>query len=466
LLSLRGQQLLQIDCSPEKVSTIEDILEIIRREAAGTPKGAWILAGGVDAMKVREKRVPTRWELDKAAPDHPVHLRSQTCHYGVVNSLGFKKGGITRDTPDPPGGEFDRDAQGELTGICREEAHFLFVSGMGNADSFVPSYTDEDYLKALKLGCREYNSYGITSVGDALSGPPELRAYQRAYQEGALTVRAYLNMLDIHLPLIKELGLATGFGDEWVKVGAIKSFVDGAVAGHTAWLSEAYGNRPDYYGIPTKTPEDTNALVEAAHRAYLQMEIHANGDRAIDMVLDAYEKAQKDFPRPDPRHRIAHCTVINDRILNRIKALGVVVLPFASYVYEHGDKMAPYGDRIERMFAHRSFLDKGIPTAGSTDHPCGSQNPYRALQGMVTRRDKEGREVGLSQRVSLEEALRIYTSGSAYATFEENRKGQLKRGMLADFIALSQDPFKTESERLGELTTLKTWVGGRLVYSA
>ncbi|MDR2631887.1 MAG: amidohydrolase [Spirochaetaceae bacterium] len=466
LLSLRGQQLLQLDCSSGKVKSIDDILGIVKKAAETTPEGQWILAGSLDTAKLAEKRPPTRGELDKVSPRHPVHIRTQSCHIGIVNSRGFSLAGITRDTPNPPGGEFEKDSQGELTGICKEEAHFLFVTGMGGAGSFVPPYTPEQYLKALELSSKEYNRYGITSVGDALTGPPEIRAYTQAYNSGTLTVRVYMIVLDINLPLIKQLGLSSGFGNEWIRMGGIKSFVDGAIAGHTAWVSEPYRNRPDYYGIPTKTPEEIEALVMEAHGAGMQMEIHANGDRAIEMVLDAYEKAQKAIPRQDPRHRIAHCTVVNDKILERIKRLGVVVCPFVSYVWEHGDKMGPYGDRIERMFAHRSFLDRGIPVGASSDNPCGTQHPYQALQAMVTRVSSTGESLGLNQKVSLEEALKIYTQGSAYATFEENRKGKLSPGMLADFIVISQDPFTIDPFGLHELQTLQTYVGGKLVYDA
>ncbi|MDR2759801.1 MAG: amidohydrolase [Spirochaetaceae bacterium] len=466
LLSLRGKQFLQEDCSSGKVKSINDVLAIIKKATETTPEGQWILAGSLDSAKLAEKRPPTRWELDKVSPRHPVHIRAQSCHMGIVNSQGFSLAGITGSTPNPQGGEFERDSQGELTGICKEEAHFLFVTGMGGGTSFVPPYTPEQYLTALELACKEYNRYGITSVGDALTGPPEIRAYIQAHNTGALTVRVYMIILDINLPLIKQLGLSTGFGNDWVRIGGLKSFVDGAIAGHTAWVSEPYLNRPDYYGIPTKTPEEIEPLVMEAHRAGMQMEIHANGDRAIEMVLDAYEKAQKAAPRRDPRHRIAHCTVVNDKILERIKRLGVVVCPFISYVWEHGDKMGPYGDRIERMFAHRSFLDQGIPVGASSDNPCGTQHPYQALQAMVTRVSSGGEPMGLSQRISLEEALKIYTRGSAYAAFEENRKGQLKTGMLADFIVISQDPFAIDPFGLHELQTLQTYVGGKLVYNA
>ncbi|GHT79874.1 lipoprotein [Spirochaetia bacterium] len=466
LLSLRGQQLLALDCSSSNVHCVDDILRLVAKAAETTPEGEWVLGAGYDPTKLAEKRPPTRQELDQATSRHPVHIRAQSCHTGVVNSAGFAKAGIGRDTPNPKGGEFDRDSNGDLTGLCKEEAHFLFVSGMGGETSYVPPYTPEQYDRALVLASAEYNALGITSVGDALSGPPEIRAYSRAYNAGTLTVRAYLNLLDVNLPALRALGLSTGYGNDWVKIGALKSFADGAIAGHTAWLSEPYLGT-NYTGIPTKTPEEMNTLALDACGAGFQVEIHANGDRAISMVLDAYEKAQSaNGVGRSYRNRIAHCTLINDEILDRIKKLGVVVCPFSTYVWEHGDKMAPYGDRIERMFAHRSFLDRGIPVGGSSDHPCGTHNPFKALEAMVTRKGSDGKPVGLSQRISLEEALNIYTRGSAYTSFEEHRKGMIREGMLADFVITSSDPFKIESSALHEIKVIKTFTGGKAVFEA
>jgi hypothetical protein len=365
---------------------------------------------------------------------------------------------------DPPGGVFDRDENGELTGVCREEAHFLFVTGMGKEGSFVPPYSLEEMKQAIVRSCREYNSMGITSVGDALVGPEEIEAYQAAYHEGVLNARVYMIVLDTNLEKLKQVKVKTGFGNDMLKIGGIKSFVDGAIAGHTAWLSRPYEDKPDYYGIPTKTPEEINQIVWDAHTAGFQLEVHANGDKAIEMLLDAYEKAQKEFPRTDPRHRIAHCTVITPEIIRRIKALGVVVLPFSTYVYEHGEKMSGYGDRISMMFAHRTFLDEGIPVGGSSDNPCATQDPLIAIQSMVTRKSSTGLELGPEQKVSVDEALYIYTRGSAYATFEEEIKGSIEAGKCADFVVLSDDPGEVEPETIKDIQVEQTFVGGRQVY--
>ena len=465
LLSLRGKQLLQADCSPARVRSIEDIIRVLREEAERTPPGEWILGGSYDYSKLKENRHPTRHELDRVSRKHPVHLRSQTCHCGVVNTLGFSLSGIGGDTPDPPGGIFVREPDGFPAGLCLEEAHFLFVTGMGGEGSFVPPYSPDQLVTAVERSCREAASYGITSAGDALISPAEIRAFQLALNRGILKTRINMMVLDTWLPLLEKAGIGPGFGSSMLKLGGIKSFADGAVAAHTAWLSEPYENGSGSCGIPTKTPEQMDELVERIHRTGFQLEIHANGDRAIEMVLNSLEKAQAAFPVPDPRHRIAHCSVVTPSLTERITRLGVIPVPFTTYVWEHGEKMPPYGSRIEQMFAFRSFLDRGIPAAAGSDNPCGTQDVMTALQAMVTRTSAEGILLGQSQRIGIREALRVYTVNGAYASFEEDLKGSLEPGKLADFTILSRDPVAADPFSLREILVEETFLGGKRIYS-
>ncbi len=466
LLSLRGKQLLQADCGPDKVKNIADIISVLRKRAEHTHAGDWVLGGSYDYSKLEEKRHPTASELDQVSDRHPVHLRSQTCHCGVVNSAGLKIAGINNDTANPPGGEFVRDKNGKLTGLCLEEAHFQFVTGMGMEGSFVPAYSVNQLVEAVGIACRESASFGITSVGDGLVGPPEIEAYQAALESGNLSCRVYMNVLDTYFERMKALGVKTGFGNEMLRFGAVKSFVDGAIAAHTAWLSEPYTDRPGYFGIPTKTADETESFVMDAHLNGCQVEIHANGDLAIDMVLTAVEKAQKQNPWKLLRHRIAHCTVINDQLLRRIKDTGVIPLPFTTYVWEHGEKMSAYGARIENMFAHRSFLDSGIPVAASSDNPCGMQDVMTAIQAMVTRISSGGLNIGPGQRITAEQAVRIYTMGGAYATKEEDIKGSIEAGKLADFVILDRDPVTSDPFGIREIKIFETWLEGRKIFEA
>jgi predicted amidohydrolase YtcJ len=208
-------------------------------------------------------------------------------------------------------------------------------------------------------------------------------------------------------------------------------------------------------------------VVEEAHRSGWQLAIHANGDVTIDMVLSAYERVQAQWPGPDPRHRIEHCSLVNPELLQRIKDGGVIPAPFYTYAHYHGEKWIEYGDeKMEWMFAHKSFLDYGIPVAPASDHPPGPFEPLMALQSMVTRKDFSGRVWGPSQRIELDQALRICTMGGAYASHEENEKGSITAGKLADFVVLAQDPHDVDPEALKEIQVVRTVVGGRTVYEA
>jgi len=464
-LSLEGKNLLQVDCSAEKVASIEELISAIREQAEKKPPGEWVLGARYDDTKLAEQRHPNRWDLDKASCRHPIHVRHVSGHLGVVNSMALEYGHITKNTDAPDGGSFDRTPAGELTGVCREEADFLFLPGIGGKDSIIPPFTWEEELRALKLASQEYNRLGITSVGDALISPSEIKTYQQAYNRDELSLRVYMMIFDAYLEHLKAMNLTTGFGNDMLRIGSIKSFVDGAIAGRTAWMYEPYIGRPDDYGIRTKTSEEIGEIVFNAHTAGFQIAVHANGDRAIDMVLDSYEKVLSECPRENHRHRIAHCTVVNPRILERIQRLGVVVLPFSTYIYQHGEKMKEYGKRISMMFPHRSFLNYGIPVGGSSDNPCATANPLVALYSMTTRKSKAGRELGPEQKISIRDAIRIYTMGSAYASFEEHRKGSLEVGKLADFVILSNDPHRVEPEVLLETKVESTFLGGKEVFT-
>lgn len=452
-----ARSLLQVDCSPARVNTISDIVNVLAERGKTTPPGKWLQGFSYDDTKLTQKRHPTRWDLDKASTEHPIYVRHVSGHIGVVNSHALAMAKVTKDSSDPAGGRFDRAENGELTGVCRERAQDMFRP-------LIPPPAREEDKKAIHLLCQEYSSAGITSVGDAMVNPLDIRLYQDALEEELLSMRVYMMVLSDNLPHLKELSLRTGFGNNRLKIGAIKMFLDGAIAGRTASLYEPYEGRPDDYGILVLTQEELDKRIFEAHEAGFQIGVHANGDRAIDMLLDSYEKALHKLPRVNHRHRIEHCTVVNTTILKRIKELGLVVLPFSTYIWEHGEKMKEYGKRISMMFACRSFLDYGIPVAGSTDNPCGPVEPLLGLQSMVTRKSKDGEILGAEQKISIDEAIKIYTLGSAYASFEENVKGSIEVGKLADFVVLSNDPTRVSPDTIRAIDVEKTIVGGEIVY--
>jgi predicted amidohydrolase YtcJ len=262
-------------------------------------------------------------------------------------------------------------------------------------------------------------------------------------------------------------GIHTGLGDEWVKVGAQKSVCDGSISERTARLSQPYIGRPNDFGILVTDEEHLYALSRKAHEAGWQLGTHANGDVGIDTTLRVYERLQKEMPRKDPRFRLEHCTVINDSLIARIKVLGAIPTPFSTYAYYHGEKMKEYGaDRVNNMFALRTFLDAGIRPTQASDYPPGPFEPMMALRSEVTRTDAKGNIWGPKQRVSVEEAIRVGTIYGAYASYEENSKGSIEPGKLADLVVLGQDPFKVDPMELINIPVERTMVGGTWVWES
>jgi predicted amidohydrolase YtcJ len=258
--------------------------------------------------------------------------------------------------------------------------------------------------------------------------------------------------------------VATGFGDEWVRIGGVKFAADGSASERTMYMSTPYEGRDDR-GILTMTQQEIHEAVEDAHRHGFQVGIHANGDLTIDMVLQAYERVLQKWPHPDRRHRIEHCSLVNPDLLRRIKVSGTIPTPFWTYIHYHGEKWKEYGEaKMKWMFAHRSFLDAGIRVPGASDYGPGPFEPLMAIQSMVTRKDITGRMWGENQKVSVDEALKIATIHGAYASYEEAIKGSITPGKLADFVLLEKDPHDVEPDRIKEIKVVRTVVGGRTVH--
>ncbi len=379
-------------------------------------------------------------------------------HTGVYNSRAFETAGVTVETPDPFGGHFFRE-NGELTGKVAERARAVFD---------VPSTsTREERARGVAVICREMNAAGLTSVHQTGTSAAAFTAYQDAYAAGDLSFRMYAMARGGTFPALKQAGIRTGFGDAMLKVGAVKYAADGSASERTMAMSTPYAGRPDDFGILTMTQEEVHEVVEEAHRAGWQVAIHANGDVTIEMVLNAYERVQSSWPRPDARHRIEHCSLVNPELLRRIAAGGYVPAPFYTYAHYHGEKWVEYGeDKMEWMFAHRSFLDHGIMVAPASDHSPGPYEPLMAIQSMVTRKDYSGRVWGPSQRISIDEALKICTVHGAYASYEEREKGSITAGKLADFVVLAEDPHDVDPDRIKEIGVVRTVVGGHTVHEA
>ena len=373
--------------------------------------------------------------------------------------MAFEKVGVNESTSNPDGGEFVRSS-GKLSGRVLETANRVF-------NGIRPKVTHQTYIDGVKLISEKLAKSGITSVHDAGGSPKDLDAYQEAYSAGLLKTRIYCHIRGGHLDNMIAAGVRTGLGDEWVKVGPMKTAIDGSISERTARLSEPYIGSPGYYGILTSTIEAIYEISRKAHAAGWQIGVHANGDVAIDQTLGIFERLQKEMPKRDPRFRIEHCTVINDELIRRIKMIGAIPNPFSTYVYFHGEKMKYYGhDRLNNMFALRSFLDAGIKVTQTSDYPPGPFEPMMALQSSVTRTDYNGTLWGPKQRITVAEALKIGTLHGAYASFEENIKGSIQAGKLADLVVLGQDPTKIDPFGIIDIKIERTMVGGYWVYES
>jgi predicted amidohydrolase YtcJ len=394
--------------------------------------------------------------------NHPIGVHHRGGHTSWFNAKAFELAGITKDTPDPAGGRFFRDASGELTGRAAEHAVDP-IERAGQRERF----TREQQRERGRLGMQHISKLlaaaGLTSVHDAGAGAGAIRAYEDARAAGELRHRAYLMVRGAYSQL-RDAGVYTGFGDDWIRIGGVKYGADGSASERTMRMSTPYVGTTDY-GILTMTQKEIHDAVEDAHRNNWQIGIHANGDVTIDMVLKAYERVLKQWPHPDRRHRIEHCTLVNPDLLQRIKATGTIPTPFWTYVYYHGEKWAQYGEeKAKWMFAHRSFLDYGIPVVGASDYGPGPFQPLMAIQSIVTRTDYRGRVWGANQRVTVDEALRIATVNGARASYEEKEKGTIITGKLADFVILEADPRDVSPDAIKDIRIARTVVGGRTTY--
>ncbi|MBA3416511.1 MAG: amidohydrolase [Chloroflexia bacterium] len=456
-----GFALLDLDLAPEKHAAIGDLAGLVERAAGEKPAGSWIVGRGYDDARLTEGRQPTRADLDVVSPNHPVVLIRMCHHIGVANSAALALAGVTRATPDPAGGLFDRDETGEPTGVLREAA-------LGIVRSAVPAPTEDEMVAGLVAGGRDFLANGVTSAVEAgIREGKELRAYQRLAERGELPVRSYLMMmLDETLDGLIDLGIRTGFGDEWLRIGPAKLFADGSIGGQTARMQLPYEGSADNVGLWMMPPEDLKAKVRRAHAAGFQVGIHAIGDAAIDLVLDAYAEAQAASPRPDPRHRIEHCSIVDDAILARIAELGVVPVPGTSFLWHFRDAyVRNLGEgRIGQAYGMRSFARFGIVAAASSDAPVVPTSAVAGLQTMVTRHDELGRPVNPAEAVSLDDALRVYTVNGAYASFEEGIKGRLAPGLLGDVAVFETDLFAVEPSALHAVRVDYTVADGTVAY--
>ncbi len=460
---LFGLSLVEVDV--RAATTLAEVMAGVAAQAQRLPAGRWIRGGGYNENKLAERRHPTRHDLDPVSPEHPVFLSHVSGHMAVANSRALALAGITRATPDPEGGVIERDEHGEPTGLLKETAQELIKK-------ILPPYTLAETKAALAAAGKQMASEGITSAQDAWAGwiaPEEFRAYQEATAEGILPQRVRL-MVDVEQLTVKNgrfdfgFGLHSGFGNERLKLGAIKLFLDGSLIGRTAALSAPYANAPDTCGLLVKSEETIRTQVAMAHRGGWQVAMHAIGDRAIEAGLDAIEAAMgAEAARFRPR--LEHCGILRLDLIERIRRLGVVIVTQPRFIFELGDgfRAALGEERLRLTYPFASL--RGLHVAFSSDRPVVAGAPLLGIQAATTQRTAGGAPYVPAEAITVEEALHWYTLGAAYAAGEEKEKGSLTPSKWADFVVLSADPLQTDPEVLAEQVIVRqTVIGGETVY--
>jgi predicted amidohydrolase YtcJ len=447
--------------------TIASIVDKLSAKARTLPPDTWVEGEFFDDTKVKDGRLLDVHDLDKVSTDHPVAVRHRGGHTSFYNSRALAMAGVTDATPNPPGGTFDRGPDGRLNGRVTDRANAVF-EGVGRRETFSPEETARRRRDGMAFISKQFVRYGLTTVHHE-GEDGDLFALQDVRARGDLKHRVSYEATGDVLEAMIRTGLRTGFGDEWLRLGATcEHIVDGSFSERTMAMSTPYpGVSPAYYGNLTETQAVLNAWVERVHRAGIDVNCHANGDVAIAEVLTAVERVQALYPRPGARPKITHCTLVNADLIRRIKAAGVVPAVFSTYPYYNPDKFKFYGpDLLTHCMAFRGFLDAGVPAAAGSDFNPGPFSPLMAIQAMVTRTGWNGETWGANQRISVEEALRVNTLNGAHATGEEAIKGSIAPGKLADFVVLAADPLTVDPGRIKDIQIVRTVTGGATVYEA
>ena len=445
--------------------TIASIIEKLRKKAEKTAPGFWVEGFFFDDTKLKDGRPLNIHDLDQISTTLPVAVHHRGGHTMFCNSKAFELAGVTKETKDPPGGTFDRFADGSLNGRVTDNA-----MGVIEKSARVPVFSEAEQARRAREGQAHMSAmfaqYGLTSVcheGGSLPALFDIR------DEGRLKHRVSYEASGDVLESLLKAGVRSGMGDEWIRIGATAEHTaDGSFSERTMALSTPYPNsRTGYRGNVTENQEALNAFIERVHRAGFRVNCHANGDVAIDNVLTAYERAAKLVPTKDVRWKITHCTLLNADLITRMKALDVTPALFSTYAYYNGDKFHFYGEPLMRhIMAYRDLLDAGVKVCAGSDFDPGPFAPMMALQAMTTRKGWNGEVWGGNQRITMDEALRVHTLNGAWDTKEETLKGSITPGKLADFVMLSDDPHTVDPDRVRTIKVVRTVVGGETRYQA
>lgn len=433
------KKLLSVDVSPAAVRSIEDIKKAIRKKAAETPPGAWVSGTDYNEFYLAEKRCPTRWDLDEAAPDHPVILSHRSLHACVLNSLALSLAGIDKETPEPPGARIERDLEtGEPNGILIDMLSRI-------RSSVMPNMPEQELDDGLALANELFLSNGITSVQDATVNNDTNRweTVCGFVLNQQLRSRVTLMAGSPHRQEFQKRGLKTGSGDNLMQLGAAKFILD---------------IQPDQ--------EELNRQVLECHREGWQMAFHAVAEKTVEAVVKALEHANKTSPTDGRRHRIEHCGECPPPLMERIKKLGAIIVTHPSALYYQGERYLATVDESQLPWLYRikTPLAAGIKVAAASDAPVAPVSPMTGIYGAVARQAASGQVLLPEERIPVLQALELYTFNGAYASFGENIKGSIAPGKLADMAVLSDNPLTVPPEKLMDIKVETTIIGGEVVW--
>lgn len=468
-----GQLLTWVDVSPAKAASIPEIVELMREGAQRLPAGVPLRGYGYEQRNLAERRHPTKEELDRIATDREVYIMNASGHGGVVNSFTLAKYGITRDSPNPEGGEFFRDADGELTGELSDAACNVLTGLHGvkighHGPNFHLGDEPAEHQRQLDIAQREFLSAGVTALGDAQVSKREFAAYLAMADRGELSVRVSMYFLSHLLDQVIDLGLTGPFGNAFLSVAGIKLYADGTLGGWTAYFPEGYVGDPCRTGQLYHEPAEYAGLVAKAHAAGLQTATHAQSPTAIAMVVDAVEQVLAERPDADARHRIEHCGLPAVEEIQRMARLGIRPVNQTQHYYNWGEGVEQaIGTPGERFNPLGEFIEAGVPVTISSDAPVAEPRPLEAIQAAVTRVTRRGHKLGPdSLRISAAQALRAHTLEGAITLGRENELGSLAAGKRADFVVLGANPLTVEAETIATIPVRATWVDGSPRFAA
>lgn len=461
-----GINLAKLDLSA--AVSIDHVLKAIAERTLQTPRGEWIeIAPTWHESTLAERRLPTRRELDSVAPDHPVYVPRGTRFFAVTNSAGFKAAGIDTSVEDPPGGQFERDESGELTGRMFNPPAFDQVKRL------LPGVTHETRLRAIRAANHAFNAVGLTSIIDPALGPADIRAYQDLWEQNALQVRTtgivapdhsvpLASSADELIQFLDSFAPRSGFGDTFFRIGPFKLWIDGFI--ETAWLKEGYANNPDFHGVQAVPRDLMLDVLRKANELGWQVALHVVGDAALEQTVDVFEELHRQRPLTGRRWTLMHALFPTEKVLEACQRMDICISVQQGLSYAFGDSMVKCWGPRRAAFAtpHRDYLDRGFRLAGGSD--VVPFNPLVSIWSSITRQTRAAGVLGREQGVTRDEALEMYSINPSYLTFEEHVKGSIEPGKLADLIVLSDDPLTCPEAAIKDLQVLATVLGGNVVY--